>query len=515
VLNNALYNCDRAGLALSGTVTVTNNALFSNGAANTFSSSVTSSFNAFSGAWGGTCTNCVSGLANADFINATSGIYFPSASSKLKDAGTPVGVFTNDYLGTLRPQGPAWDIGPYEFLFDTAAPTVAVSAPDNLKTIGATVTVSATADDDVGIARVQFQLDGVPLGAAARKSPYIVAWDTTQVGDGPHTLTATAQDVGGNVTTSLPIVVIIDNATHYLIPSRGAGVFELRGASNTQVKVSHAYIVGGGNPATGIGLIRYETAGGVPAKPDSDAPSGIVVSEAGVPSTVATLTGMTYVDITGSLSTGVAIANETSFDAVINYYFTDADGITVNPGSLTLAAHHQIAGFLNSPPFGIPQPFRGTFTFSSSVPVAAIATRNLINERCEYVWSTMPISTAIPTGPRLLPLFADGGGWNTQVILTNGSTDTITGTVEFFGQGTSAANATPLAMTVNGISDSNFRYSIPPHSMYRIVGPGSSPINGSVRVTPDTGNLLLNIAPNAFAILSNKSNNVTVNETSV
>ena len=62
---------------------------------------------------------------------------------------------------------------------DTTAPTVSVTAPANGATVTGTVTVSATASDNVGVAGVQFLLDGVNLGAEDTSSPYAVSWNTT------------------------------------------------------------------------------------------------------------------------------------------------------------------------------------------------------------------------------------------------------------------------------------------------------------------------------------------------
>ena len=50
---------------------------------------------------------------------------------------------------------------------DTTAPTVRVTSPAAASSVSATVTVSATAADDVGVAGVQFLLDGATLGAEA------------------------------------------------------------------------------------------------------------------------------------------------------------------------------------------------------------------------------------------------------------------------------------------------------------------------------------------------------------
>jgi len=62
---------------------------------------------------------------------------------------------------------------------DTTAPTVSLSAPANGATVsGASVNVSANASDNVGVAGVQFKLDGANLGAEDTASPYSVTWNS-------------------------------------------------------------------------------------------------------------------------------------------------------------------------------------------------------------------------------------------------------------------------------------------------------------------------------------------------
>ena len=68
-----------------------------------------------------------------------------------------------------------------------------------------TVTVTANATDNLGVAGVQFQLDGASLGAEDTTAPYSVAWDTSGAAAGSHTLTAVARDAAGNRTTSAPV----------------------------------------------------------------------------------------------------------------------------------------------------------------------------------------------------------------------------------------------------------------------------------------------------------------------
>ncbi|HET7766805.1 MAG TPA: Ig-like domain-containing protein [Burkholderiales bacterium] len=95
---------------------------------------------------------------------------------------------------------------------DTTPPTVSIAAPANGATLSATVAVSASAADNVGVAGVQFRLDGANLGAEDASAPYSVSWNTATVGNGTHTLSAIARDAAGNRTTSAAVTVTVNNA---------------------------------------------------------------------------------------------------------------------------------------------------------------------------------------------------------------------------------------------------------------------------------------------------------------
>jgi beta-glucanase (GH16 family) len=81
------------------------------------------------------------------------------------------------------------------------------------------VTVSATASDNVGVAGVQFQLDGMNLGAEDTASPYSVQWDTTGTPNGSHTITAVARDAAGNLAASSAVAVTVDNIPDTTAPA--------------------------------------------------------------------------------------------------------------------------------------------------------------------------------------------------------------------------------------------------------------------------------------------------------
>ena len=96
---------------------------------------------------------------------------------------------------------------------DGGPPSVAVSAPAAGATVSGTTPVSANASDDIGVVGVQFTLDGANLGAEDTSAPYSVSWNTTAVGNGPHTLRAIARDAAGNSATSTAVAVTVSNAS--------------------------------------------------------------------------------------------------------------------------------------------------------------------------------------------------------------------------------------------------------------------------------------------------------------
>ncbi|HJS37877.1 MAG TPA: Ig-like domain-containing protein [Burkholderiales bacterium] len=94
---------------------------------------------------------------------------------------------------------------------DNTPPSVSISAPANGATVSGIVVVKASASDNRGVAGVQFRLDGADHGAEDTAAPYEVAWDTSSVPNGSHTLTAVARDAAGNGATSTPVTVTVAN----------------------------------------------------------------------------------------------------------------------------------------------------------------------------------------------------------------------------------------------------------------------------------------------------------------
>jgi hypothetical protein len=109
---------------------------------------------------------------------------------------------------------------------DTTPPTVSASASGT----SGTISLSATASDNVGVTNVEFYVDGVLKGSDTT-SPYALAFTSTTITDGAHTLTAKAFDAAGNSTTSTGVSFNVANSTPQSTQLIANGGFE-GGSSN-------------------------------------------------------------------------------------------------------------------------------------------------------------------------------------------------------------------------------------------------------------------------------------------
>ncbi len=98
---------------------------------------------------------------------------------------------------------------------DTTPPTVTLANPGS--TLSGTISLSATASDNVGVTKVEFYVDGTLL-TSDTTSPYTASWNTTNVSNGSHTLQAKAYDAAGNVGTSASVSVTVLNTAVDITP---------------------------------------------------------------------------------------------------------------------------------------------------------------------------------------------------------------------------------------------------------------------------------------------------------
>jgi hypothetical protein len=93
---------------------------------------------------------------------------------------------------------------------DTQAPAASITAPASGATVSGTVSITASATDNVGVDRVEF-FRGTTLLATDTTLPYAVSWNTATVANGAQSLSIKVYDAAGNVTTQA-ITVNISNA---------------------------------------------------------------------------------------------------------------------------------------------------------------------------------------------------------------------------------------------------------------------------------------------------------------
>ncbi len=103
---------------------------------------------------------------------------------------------------------------------DVTAPTTQITAPANNATVSGTVTVTATASDNVGVTSIQIYIDGA-LKASGTSSPLNYSWNTTTATNATHTIYSKASDAAGNVGTSPTVTVTVSNTSVQLMKNGG------------------------------------------------------------------------------------------------------------------------------------------------------------------------------------------------------------------------------------------------------------------------------------------------------
>lgn len=144
---------------------------------------------------------------------------------------------------------------------DGTPPSVSLTAPASGATVSGTITVTASASDNVGVTRVDVLVDGAVAGSDA-SAPYAVAVDTTRLANGAHSLAARALDAAGNAATSAAITVTVQN-------SGGGGTGHVETFSSASGPDNPGWTLGGwslsSKDATGTPGSRSITATAAPA----------------------------------------------------------------------------------------------------------------------------------------------------------------------------------------------------------------------------------------------------------
>jgi hypothetical protein len=248
---------------------------------------------------------------------------------------------------------------------DTTPPSVTMTAPANGAAVSGTVTLTATATDNVAVTGVQFQLDGANLAGTPNVagSTYTYSWNSKTVSNGSHTLTAVATDAAGNTASGSVAVTVNNNTTPPVVtittPANGAkangtvtltatatdsvgvsGVqFQLDGANLggvlTNAGPSYTYSWDTTTAANGphtVAAIASDTAGNT-----ASAGISVTVSNSIVPPVISAVTTGT---VTSSTATITWTTDKASNSQVA--YGTTATYGTLSPLNTTLVTSHSV-----------------------------------------------------------------------------------------------------------------------------------------------------------------------------
>jgi glucose/arabinose dehydrogenase len=205
-----IYIHEYSGMDKADPLDVSSAAIGSGSAANSGSANTT------------TANDLIFGAGASEFQITAPGSGFTSRRSEFGNLTEDRTVSsTGSYAATATQSGPAWVMHLVAFRgegggsTDNVPPTVALTAPAGGTTVNDDVSLAASASDNVGVAGVQFLVDGTPTGSEDTSAPYGLSWDSRTVSNGQHTLTARARDAAGNTATSAPVNVTVSNGNFF------------------------------------------------------------------------------------------------------------------------------------------------------------------------------------------------------------------------------------------------------------------------------------------------------------
>jgi len=231
-------------------------------------------------------------------------------------------------------------------------------------------------------------------------------------------------DDTGAALNARPVGGAVGSSFSYSIPAAGTLVFQTDG-SPSSLRVGWVQVTpsGGSNAPVGAGVFSYS-------------PAGILVTESGIPSSVATVRARLYVDKSNRHDTGLAISNPgtTAISVTIQAFQSSGASAGTAPATLNLRANGHSSAFVGELISGLPNGFTGVVDLISSSPFVPLTLRSLTNGRNDFLLTTFPAAdlTQPAPAPIVFPQIADGGGYTTQFIFISAD-GAASVTVNFIG----------------------------------------------------------------------------------
>jgi hypothetical protein len=183
---------------------------------------------------------------------------------------------------------------------------------------------------------------------------------------------------------------------------------------------------------------------------------------------------------------GVAIANPNNASVNVTLTLRRSDGTQFTSTLIQVLARQQMAKLITEifpppPPGGfsgqvaIPSEFTGTLAITSTSPVSILGL-NFRGPNYSTILATdlapanNPVPLISPTvggaGALLFPQFVSGGGWSTEIVITNTNATSITVRLDLFTQA-----GAPFVVTLNGQTASSFTNLVIPANGILVIAP--------------------------------------------
>ncbi|OEU75948.1 MAG: alkaline serine protease, partial [Desulfuromonadales bacterium C00003093] len=130
----------------------------------------------------------------------------------LKNSADDLGATGLDSIfghGRVNAYSAMMEIMNYQPVVDSEAPSVTTTSPADNETIADTISISATANDNVAVEKVEFRINGTLL-ATDTSAPFAATWNTSEATSGYYTIEVKAFDSSGNSSPADSVQVIIE-----------------------------------------------------------------------------------------------------------------------------------------------------------------------------------------------------------------------------------------------------------------------------------------------------------------
>jgi len=329
---------------------------------------------------------------------------------------------------------------------DTTPPTVSISSPTSGNVSG-TVTVSANAGDNIGVAHVDFYVNGGLVGSDAA-APYQYSWNTTSVANGAAQLKAVAYDAAGNSAQSAIVTVNVANAdttpptVSITSPSGGnvAGTVTVSATAGDNVGVTHVDFYVNGALAISDSAAPYQYSWNTTSVANGAAQLKAVAYDAAgnsAQSAIVTVTVANVVTPPDTTPPTVSIASPTggNVSGVVTISVNASDNVGVT--HVDLMVNGQSASSATSAPYQFSWNSTGVANGAAQLKAVAFDAAGNLAQSAIVTVNVANAVTQPDTTPPTVPAFLPGGGTVTGLVTLSATASDNVGVsrVDFYANG--------------------------------------------------------------------------------